>query len=99
MYPHQDLSQLGEHKVALRAEIARLRQACATATNAASRPLNWLDRIVAFTQRLSPWTLAASLPLALLARRRVQSRFKLLVPILRWVPLALAVTMQSKVDR
>ncbi|MDO8541542.1 MAG: hypothetical protein Q7S40_13970 [Opitutaceae bacterium] len=48
----------------------------------------WLDRAVAFSRRLSPLAGLAIVPIGLIARRALLSRWKLLGSLARWAPLA-----------
>jgi len=87
MYTHRELSRLAERKVLLQLDIAIRRSECAHAAARVSRPLEWLDRAVAFWRRISPLARMAIVPLAVLAGRRLLPRRGILGSVLRWGPL------------
>ncbi|MFA6289210.1 MAG: hypothetical protein WC661_17645 [Opitutaceae bacterium] len=87
MYPQPELNRLAYHKIALRRRIALRRVACSMAAARVARPLEWLDRALAFWRKLAPFAPLAALPLGLLATRAVFSRHKILGALLRWGPL------------
>ncbi len=87
MYPQRELIRLAAHKAVLRRDIARRRSQCAEAAVRVSRPLEWLDRLVAFWRKLSPLAAVAAVPLGLFVSRTFFSRLKILGPLLRWGPL------------
>jgi hypothetical protein len=88
MYPQPDLNRLAAHKAFLRRGIARRRRQCAEAAVRVARPLEWLDRALAFWRRLSPLATAAAVPLGLLVSRALFSRWRILGALTRWGPLA-----------
>jgi hypothetical protein len=90
MYPHNELSRLAAHKAGLRDKIALVRADCAEAASWATQPLAWLDRIMAFSRRLSPLAVLATVPLGVIAQRLVFSRIKIIGPLLRWAPVVFA---------
>jgi hypothetical protein len=88
MYPDRELSRLAAAKAVIRMDIAVRRVECAQAAAEVARPLEWLDRALAFWRRVSPLAKLAVVPLGLLLRRWVLRRHKLLGALLRWGPLA-----------
>lgn len=90
MYPHRELIDLAARKSALRIEIAGLRVQCAQAAVRATRPLVWLDQLVAFGRRLSPFAWMAAVPLGLLAGRVRLPGGNWVGTLLRWTPLVFA---------
>ncbi len=91
MYPQRELTQLAAHKVALRRDIALRRMQCVEAAVRVTKPLEWLERALAFWRRLAPLAQAAAMPLGLLASRKALPRRKILGTVLRWGPLVLSV--------
>lgn len=89
MYSHDELIRLDRHKAALRRRIAGRRVQCAEAFAGAVRPLQWLDRVQALWRRISPLAKLAALPLALVTKRLLFPRAKLLGTLLRWGPVVL----------
>ena len=85
MYPQPELIRLAEHKVALRRRIAGHRARCASALAEAAQPLAWLDRVVQFWRRLSPFAPFVAIPLGFALKRSKAPR--LLSTVLRWGPL------------
>jgi hypothetical protein len=90
MYPREELIRLAAHKAVLRAQIAQGRVRCVGAAARVLRPLVWMDKAAAFVRRFSPIVLCAAAPLALLSRRPLTPRFKLLGTLVRWAPLVFA---------
>ena len=90
MYPQQELNRLVARKLALRQHITLHRMDCAEAAGRVIRPLEWLDRMMAFWRGLPPLTKVAAVPLGLLVQRVVSPRFNTLDSLLRWGPLAFA---------
>jgi hypothetical protein len=88
MYPQRELNRLHAYKAALRMDLAFRRHRCVEAAIAAARPVEWLDRMLAFCRRLAPAAFFAALPLAFLARRAIFSRAKAPGLLLRWGLLA-----------
>ena len=86
MYPGRELTRLAAYKVALRRDIARHRAQCAVAAARVAQPLEWLDRMLAFWRRLSPFVKFAALPLGFLLKRSLAPRTRVLGPLLRWGP-------------
>jgi hypothetical protein len=91
MYPQRELNQLAVHKAALRRDLARHRAQCVEAMGEAARPLEWLDRAVAFWRRLSPFAKLAAVPLGFLAKRTLFPKGKILGSLFRWAPMILGV--------
>lgn len=87
MYPDRELTRLAARKAALRRDIARRRAQCAEAAARVARPLEWLDRMLAFWRRLSPFAQFAAVPLGFLVQRTVFRRLKILRSLVRWGPL------------
>jgi hypothetical protein len=90
MYPQRELTRLAAHKAVIRRHVARRRTQCAEAAVHVARPLEWLDRVLAFWRRLSPLAAAAAVPLGLLVSRTLFPRLKILGSLARWGPLALS---------
>jgi len=88
MYSDRELSRLAVHKLWLRRRIALRRTQTAAVAARVARPLAWLDRVVAFWRRLSPFTQIAAVPLGLLAVRSALPRRGVLGLLMRWGPLA-----------
>ena len=88
MYPDRELSRLAVHRAWLQRNIGRRRAECVEAFTRASRPLDWLDRAVAFWRQLPPIAHFAAAPLGFFAARKMFPRFKLIGTLLRWGPLA-----------
>lgn len=87
MYAHRELSRLAEKRVLLQLDIALRRSECVRAAARVARPLEWLDRAVAFWRRISPLARMAIVPLALLAGRRLLPSRGFMGSVLRWGPL------------
>jgi hypothetical protein len=91
MYPQRELNQLAILKAALRRDIALHRAQCTEAAERVVKPLEWLDRVVAFWRRLSPLAKLAAVPLGLLAKRTLFSKRKVLGSLFRWGPVIFSV--------
>ena len=87
MYSQRELTRLAAYKAALRRDIALSRARCAEAAARAVQPLEWLDRVLDFWRRLSPFAQIAAVPLGFLVQRTVFPRRKILGSLLRWAPL------------
>jgi hypothetical protein len=87
MYPHDELIRLDGHKAVLRHRIAGRRGHFAAAFAGVTRPLVWLDRVRELWRRVSPLAKLAALPVALVAKRVLFPRAKLLGTLLRWGPV------------
>ncbi len=84
MYPRSELIRLAAYKTSLRGRIATRRAQCATAAACVTRPLAWIDRLMAFGRRLAP---LASVPLGRLVARVVFPRQNIIGSLLRSAPL------------
>ncbi len=89
MHPDRELSRLAGHKAALQRRIALNRTQCVAAATRATQPLAWLDRLVGFWRKLSPFAQLAAVPLGFLLKRSPATRPRLLGTWLRWSPLVL----------
>ncbi len=89
MYSHNELSRLDTHKAALLLRITVRRVQCAEAMSGVMRPVAWLDRAIIFWRQVSPMAKLAAVPLALVAKRMLFPRAKLLGALFRWGPIAL----------
>jgi hypothetical protein len=87
MYPERELTRLAANKASLQRDIALRRAQCAEAAARVARPLEWMDRALAFWRRISPLAQLAIVPLGILVKRRLFPRHRLLGSILRWGPL------------
>jgi len=89
MYPERELTRLALRKAALQRTIALHRAQCAGAAARAARPLDWIDRMLAWWRRLPPLATFAAAPLGWLITRSLFPRLKILGPLLRWGPVVL----------
>ena len=87
MYPERELTRLALRKAGLQRDIAHGRAQCAEAAARIAQPLEWLDRMLAFWRRFSPFAQFAAVPLGLLVQRTVFPRRKMLRLLVRWGPL------------
>ena len=87
MFTHRELSRLADRKALLQLDIALQRAECVEAASRVARPLEWLDRAIAFWKRISPLARMAIVPLAMLAGRKLRPRLGILGSVLRWGPL------------
>jgi hypothetical protein len=90
MYPRRELTRLAARKVALRHDIALRRAQCVAAATRLAQPLAWFDRLAAFTRRLAPVALCATIPLGLFVQRAISPQRKILGRLAGWGPLAFA---------
>lgn len=88
MYSERELIRLAAHKRVLLARIDLGRRQIAEAFSEATRPLAWCDRALAWWHRASPLVQLAAVPLALVARRTLFPRAKLLGRLISWGPAA-----------
>jgi hypothetical protein len=88
MYSDRELIRLGVHKRFIRRAIALRRLECTEAAAQVAQPLEWLDRVVSFWRRVSPFAKFASVPIGLIAQRTPLGRSKVLSTLLRWGPVA-----------
>ena len=70
MYPQPQLAHLASRKHALLAEVHQRRARCAEAAAVVTRPLHWIDQLIALWRDFAPFALATAIPLGLLARQR-----------------------------
>ena len=91
MYPDRELTRLAAYKAALRRDIALRRTQCVEAAARVARPLEWLDRMLAYWRRLSPFVKFAALPLGFLLKRSLAPRPRVLGTLLRWGPPVLGI--------
>ena len=89
MFPDRELTRLATHKADLQRQITRRRAECVVAVEQAARPVVWLDGVVAFRRKLSPWLSLLMIPLAVGAGRVVAPRRTAVAALLRWAPLVL----------
>ena len=80
MYPDRELTRLAAYKAALRRDVALRRAQCAVAAARVAQPLEWLDRMLAFWRRLSPFVKFAALPLGFLLKRSLAPRTRVKLP-------------------
>ncbi len=99
MYPQRELNQLAFHKAALRRDIARRRAQCVEAMEDVIKPLEWLDRVVAFWRRLSPFAKLAAVPLGFLAKKTLFPKGKILGSLFRWAPMIFGVARSVMKNR
>ena len=86
MYPDGDLNRLAFHKATLRTRIRVRREETAAAAAVAVKPLQWLDRALAWWKKAKPIAALLAIPVALLAKRVIFKRFHLFRKIFRWGP-------------
>jgi hypothetical protein len=79
MYPQQELTRLAAHKAALRRDITFRRIQCAETAALAVWPLAWLDKLLAFGRRHSPFVLLAAVPLGWVGLQTMVPRLKVFV--------------------
>lgn len=91
MYPKQDLNRLASAKAALRLNIALHRERCAEAAASAARPIELVDRALAFWRQLSPLMQMAAVPLGVVVTRALFPRYRILQRLVRWSPVVIAV--------
>jgi hypothetical protein len=91
MYPDKELKQLASQKASLQRDIGIRRVAFAEAAGRVSQPLEWLDRVLDFARRFSPYAQLAAVPLGFLVKRTLFPRFKILGSVVRWGPLVMGV--------
>lgn len=88
MYPDKELTFLAAKKAALRQRISARRRLCAEAAADAARPLEALERGLAWWRKFSPIVKIAAVPAALLLKRAFFRRSRVVGSVLRWGPLA-----------
>ncbi len=87
MYPQRELTLLAARKAVLRQSIAVRRAQCAADAIRVTKPLEWLDRMLALWRRIPPLVKLAALPLSLLVIKRIvfpQRKIKFFGAMLRW---------------
>jgi hypothetical protein len=89
MHSDRELIRLAAHKAALRHHIGLHRTSCVQAATRVLQPVAWLDRMLGFWRRLSPFAKFAAVPLGLLLKRSSAPRPRLLGALLRWGPVVL----------
>jgi hypothetical protein len=99
MYPDGDLNELALRKVALRQRILLRRRECVARATRLARPLEKIDDLVARWRRISPLAKVAAVPAAMLFKRMLFPRVKILSSLLRWAPLAFKVFRGFKTAR
>ena len=91
MYPDNELTRLAGYKNVLQRRIQSRREECAEAYEAAVRPLEWLDRAIAWWRKVSPLAKVTAIPLAFILKKTVFRRTKILGTLFRWGPIAFQV--------
>lgn len=86
MYPAGELTHLAYHKARIRLRIANRREEFALAAAEATRPLEWLDRAVAWWKKVKPFMKLAAIPAGLLVKKVFFPRFRIFSSLLRWGP-------------
>jgi len=87
MYPDEELIRLGRHKAVLSRRITRHRAQCVEAAATAAQPLAWLDRMLTFWRKLTPFAKFAAVPLGFIAKRTLFPRRKIIGSLVHWGPL------------
>jgi len=90
MYPHHELTRLGDYKAALQQRIVLRRVQCVDAAAHIAQPLELLDRILGLWRKFSPLALFAAVPIGFIAKRVASPRLKILGTLIRWSPLVFA---------
>jgi hypothetical protein len=91
MYPDGDLNELAIRKLVVRQRISMRRRECVEAAERVAEPLEKIDRALAQWRRISPFAKVAAVPLAMLFKKALFPRAKILGSVLRWGPIALKV--------
>ena len=99
MYPDGDLNELAVRKLVVRQRIRIRRHECVVAAERVAEPLEKIDRLVAQWRRISPLTKLAAVPLAMVFKKMLFPRAKILGSLLRWAPLAVKVFRGFKAAR
>ncbi len=87
MHHTHELIRLGSHKVSLRRRISLRRESRAELVARLLQSTSWLERMVAFSQKLSPLIAFAMMPIALRIQRRFFQNWKTLGTLIRWTPV------------
>jgi hypothetical protein len=88
MYPDGELNELAVAKLAVRQKIYLRRQLCVLAARRATQPLEKIDDLLMRWRRISPMAKLAAVPVAVLLKRTLFKKAKILGTALRWGPLA-----------
>ncbi len=96
MYPQRELNRLALRKAELRGDIAHHRAECVVAAGRVIKPLEWLDKVVAFCRKVSPLALLAAVPLGMVFKKKVAPRLNLWGLMLRWGPVVLGAGRSKK---
>lgn len=91
MYPDRDLNELAVRKLAVRQRISLRRQECVEAAQRIAEPVEKIDRFIAQWRRISPVAKLAAVPAAMLFKKALFPRAKILGSLLRWGPIAVKV--------
>ena len=91
MYPRAELDRLAAKKELLHARIAVRRLECAEYACTLTRPLAFIDRMMAKWPQVSPWIKLVGIPLGVIVGRRMTKtgRDGKIASFLKYVPLAL----------
>jgi hypothetical protein len=99
MYPDGELNELALRKIALRQRILLRRRECVARAERIAQPLEKIDSLVQRWRRISPLTKLAAVPVAMLLKRMVFPRAKILGSLLRWGPAAFKIFQGLKSAR
>ena len=88
MYPTEELIFLSAKKEALRVRIFMRREECVAAAERAAKPLEIVDRGIAWWHRLNPMVKLAAVPAGLLLKKVLFRRTRIIGTVLRWGPIA-----------
>lgn len=90
MYPEEELIRLSLYKAVLRRDIALHRTECVGAAARLAKPVEWVDRALAFVRRISPVTQLTAVAAGLLFRRALPRKLKFFSTLLKWGPTVFA---------
>ena len=99
MYPDGDLSKLELRKVALRQRIHLRRRECVARATRVAEPLEKIDDLMARWRRISPLAKVAAVPMAMILKKLIFPRAKILGSMVRWAPLAFKILRGFKAAR
>ena len=99
MYPDGDLNQLALRKIALRQRILLRRRECVARAERIAQPLEKIDDLVKRWRRISPLTKLAAVPVAMLFKRLIFPRTKILGSLFRWGPIAFKILRGLRATR
>jgi hypothetical protein len=88
MYPDRELKALAVHKDSLTLRISLRRAQFAEDVYRVSRPLEFVDHVRSFLNKIEPIAMFAALPIGILAGRNGSRPMRILGSIARWLPLA-----------